>query len=308
MKKYLILVLLGSLLFSACDSGKKAAIKEQPSQNANALVKVEKPVYTKDSFPKLDGSTATIPLSQAIAESVIGISKEEAQKFIKHNTTHNAYVNLFNKSADMILVTEPSEEELNMAKQAKVDLDIIPVVREGFVFLVNRENPVDSLTANQVKEIYKGNIKTWKEVGGADKDILAYQREPNSGSQTLMEQVVMKGTKMADAPKTIVTSMEGLIDSVAKYDNSHRALGYSVFYYAKTMYNKDSIKLLKIDGIEPTNESISQGKYPFSTGYYAIVRKDEPKDSAAIKLIAWLTSPEGQRLAEDAGYVSIKER
>lgn len=311
MKKYvLISLLMITILLSACNSEKNSSAKPQPSvkptteTNAN----IEKPKFTKETFPKIDGSTATIPLSQAIASSILGMTKEEAAKFIKHNTTHNAYINLFDKKADIIFVTEPSMEELNMAKAAKVELEIVPVVKEGFVFLVNTKNPINSLTTRQIQDIYQGNIKNWKKVGGEAKDIIAYQREANSGSQTLMEQIVMKELKLADSPKTIITGMEGLIESIAKYDNSDKALGYSVFYYAKTMYNKDTIKLIAIDGIAPDNFTISSGKYPFTTGYYAVLRKDEPKDSPARKLLSWLIETEGQRLAEEAGYVPLEMR
>lgn len=311
MKRYvLILILISTLLLSACYAGKNSSInvKTPPAADVKVEDKVERPHFTKETFPNVDGSTATIPLSQAIASNLLSLTNDEASKFIKHNTTHNAYVNLFDKKADIIFVTEPSKEELNMAKDAKVELEIVPVVKEGFVFLVNTSNPINSLNTKQIQDIYSGKIKNWKEVGGEAKDIIAYQREKNSGSQTLMEQLVMKENKLADSPKTIVTGMEGLIESIAKYDNSDKALGYSVFYYAKTMYNKDTIKLLAIDGVVPDNNNISSGKYPFTTSYYAVLRKSEPKDSNARKLLEWLTGADGQKLAEAAGYVPLKAR
>jgi phosphate transport system substrate-binding protein len=311
MKRYLLIPLLMiTLLLSACNTEKNSSANPQtPSPpNIEAKVNVEKPKFTLETFPKVDGSTATIPLSQAIASSILGMTKEESVKFIKHNTTHNAYTNLFDKKADIIFVTEPSKEELNMAKDAKIELEVIPVVKEGFVFLVNTKNPINSLTTKQIQDIYQGYIKSFKEVGGEAKDIIAYQREANSGSQTLMEQTVMKGIKLADSPKTIINGMEGLIESIAKYDNSDKALGYSVFYYAKTMYNRDTIKLIAIDGIVPDNNTISSGKYPFTTSYYAVIRKSEPKDSNARKLLAWLIGADGQKLAEDAGYVPLEVR
>lgn len=311
MKKYFIIpFLLILVLLSACNTKKNTSANPQTSTlpNAETKVNIEKPKFTRESFPKVDGSTATIPLSQAIARSVLDISSEESAKFIKHNTTHDAYLNLIHKKADIIFVTEASKEELNMAKDAKVELEIVPVVKEGFVFLVNTKNPINSLTTKQIQDIYQGNIKNWKEVGGEDKNIVAYQREPNSGSQTLMEQTVMKGLKLKDSPKTIITGMEGLIESIAKYDNSDKAIGYSVFYYAKTMYNKDTIKLLAVDGVAPDNNTISSGKYPFTTGYYAVMRKSEPKNSNARKLLAWLISADGQKLAEESGYVPLKMR
>lgn len=280
-----------------------------PSPQASQENVVKKPEFTKETFPKVDGSTATIPLSQAIASDILGLSKEDSAKFIKHNTTHTAYENLIKGTADIIFVTPPSQEELKLAKDAGIDLEIIPVVKEGFVFLVNINNPVNSLTTKQLQGIYQGNIKNWKEVGGQDKEIIAYQRQENSGSQTLMEQTLMKGLKLLDPPKTtVIEEMAGLIDKIANYDNSEKAIGYSVYYYAKTMYNKDTIKFIAVDGVKPDNLSISSSKYPFTSAYYAVIRKSEAADSSSRKLLAWLLGNDGQKLAEAAGYVPLNMR
>jgi phosphate transport system substrate-binding protein len=268
----------------------------------------KKPDFTKGTYPKVDGSTATIPLSEAIAADIIGLSKDEVKKFTKHNTTHNAYINLIDGKADIIFVTEPSRDELKYAKSKNVELEVVPVVREGFVFLVNTENPIKSLTTKQIVAIYQGKIKNWKEVGGKNKDILAYQREANSGSQTLMEKSVMKGLPMLDAPKNVVQGMEGLIENIAKYDNSERAIGYSVFYYAKTMYNKNTIKFIAVDNIIPDSRTISTGNYPFTSAYYAVIKKSEPNNSPGQELLNWILSKDGQKLCEKAGYIPLKVR
>lgn len=290
MKKYLLIALLSIImLLTGCKSSQ-----------------IEKPKFTHETYPRVDGSTATIPLSEAIASSILGITKDEAKTFIKHNTTHVAYLNLISGAADMIFVTEPSKEELKMAKDSKIELEVFPIVKEGFVFLVNTKNPINSLTTKQLQDIYQGKIKNWREVGGENREILAYQREANSGSQTLMEQTVMKGLPMAESPKTVVSEMAGLIEKIAKYDNSERALGFSVFYYAKTMYNKDTIKFIAVDGIYPNIKSISDGKYPFSSSYYAVIRKSDPNDATSRKLVKWLLGKDGQNLARESGYIPLE--
>jgi phosphate transport system substrate-binding protein len=121
-----------------------------------------------------------------------------------------------------------------------------------------------------------------------------------------MEQIVMKDSIIITPPATmIVTGMGELIESVAKYDNSKKALGYSVYYYAKSMYNRDTIKLIGVDGVFPDNKSISSGKYPFTSAYYAVIRKSEKPNSPQRKLITWILSREGQKIAETAGYVPM---
>ena len=180
--------------------------------------------------------------------------------------------------------------------------------KDGFVFIVNKDNPVSSLTIEQLQKIYTGEITNWSQVGGNNEEIIAYQREQNSGSQNLMEKMVMKGTKMKTAPSGLaIASMEGLIDSVAKeYDNSKASIGYSIYLYAKEQYVKDNIKFLSINNVYPTDDTIANGTYPLSKIVYAIYRKDEPENSNTRKLVKWLLTQEGQETVTAGGYTCIE--
>jgi phosphate transport system substrate-binding protein len=142
---------------------------------------------------------------------------------------------------------------------------------------------------------------------GEDREIIAYQREINSGSQTGMLSLVMKDAKIADAPKEKrIEGMAGLVEVISGYDNSASAIGYSYYYYVNSMYVREGIKLIKIDQIEPNPATIQSKQYPYTTAYYVIVRKDEPQDSAARKLLNWALSDDGQKSAKEAGYVPVK--
>lgn len=264
-------------------------------------------LFTKETFPRVDGSTATIPLSEGFAVELLSMTPEQGKAFIKHNKTHSAYENLIQGKADIIFVTEPSKDELELAKQANVELEVIPIVKEAFVFLINKQNPVESISVQQLQDIYQGNVTSWKELGGPDKEIIAYQRPENSGSQTIMLSTVMKDLKIMDAPKELKPSeMSGLIEVIAAYDNSDKAIGYSVYYYANSMYNKETIKFVKVNGVEPNNETIKSDQYPYTSAYYAVIKKTEAADSSARRLLAWILSDEGQKIAEQCGYVPIR--
>ena len=278
-----------------------------PETPESSATEAEPLHFTKDEYPKVDGATAMYPMSVEIAKAVIGMSDEEAEDFIVHNTTAQAYYNLIDGTCDLIFVSEPSDDILKRAEEAGVHFEMVGIGRDGFVFVINRENPVDSLTLDEIRGIYTGKIKNWSEVGGEDREIIAYQREANSGSQNLMEKMVMKGEEMAEAPaEFVIESMSGLIDSVASFENSRSALGYSIYLYAKDQYVKDSIKFLSIDGVYPTDESIADGTYPLSKIVYAIFRDSEPENSNVRKLVEWLRTPEGQKPVEAGGYVGMK--
>lgn len=271
----------------------------------------EKLTMTEEEFPKVDGATAMLPMVGEITKSVLRYTDEQAKKYLDENTqgkSAKVYASLINKEKDLIFVSEPSDDILRQAKEANVEFDMTGIGKDGFVFIVNKDNPVDSLTIEQIQKIYTGEITNWSQVGGNNEEIVAYQREQNSGSQNLMEKMVMKGTKMKDAPAGLmIASMEGLIDSVAKgYDNSKAAIGYSIYLYAKEQYVKDNIKFLSIDGVYPSDETIANGTYPLSKIVYAVTRKDVPQDSSVRTLTKWLLTDEGQKIVVAGGYSKLK--
>ncbi len=263
--------------------------------------------FTSDNYPRVDGSTATIPLSEAFMAATTGQSREAVADQVVSSKTHGAYVNLIEKKADLILVTEPSEEELTLAREAGVEFEIIPVVNEAFVFLVNGNNPVEGLSAEEIRQIYEGKITNWSQVGGNDQPIIAYQRPENSGSQTGMISLVMEGRALMTPPQQqIMAEMGGLVDAVADYTNAEGAIGYSYYYFVTDMYKSMNIKLLTVDGVSPDKEQIMEKRYPFNSAYYIVMRKDEPIDSPVRKLADFMLSEVGQKVAEEAGYVPIK--
>lgn len=264
-------------------------------------------MFSLQTYPRVDGSTATIPLSEAVAAALMGISVEEARPYIQHNKTHEAYLNLIGGRKDIIFVTSPSAQELQLAALAGVVLEVIPVVSEGFVFLVSSDNKVKGLALQQIRGIYTGHITNWSQVGGANVPIIAYQRPTNSGSQTGFLELVMKGLQPVSPPTERVLAMMGeLIDAVAEYKNAPDALGYSYYYFVTDMWGNDKVKLLEIDGIYPDKATISSGTYPLRTAYYAVFRADEPKDSPVRRMLEWILSDQGQNVVEKAGYVKIR--
>ena len=268
------------------------------------------PIYTKDTLPRIDASLATQPLVSAAVKNFTG--EDIKDEDLNYSNTHPGYVKLIDGEKDIIVVTEPSEEELAYAKEKGVELEVIPVVKEGFVFYVNGKNKVNSLTLEQIQKIYSGEITNWKEVGGDDEKIIPYQRPVNSGSQTGILSLVMKGKKLMNPVNNVIETMEGIIKAVANYKDGKGSIGYSYYYYATSMYDltdtnkENSIKLMGVDGVIPSYETIKDDSYPIRTNYYIVLRKDEPEDSIARKFANDLLSTRGQNVCKEAGYVPVK--
>ncbi len=285
---------------------------EVPSSNPsgdnviNSGDETEAPIFTLENYPKVDASLAIHPLVDSIASNFIGIPEEDLTFEYTKTRTSNVYQNLVDGKADVVFVAEPSEEDLAYAKSKGVELEIIPATSSAFVFIVNSKNPVDNLTLDEIVKIYKGDITNWKEVGGDDEEIIPYQRPNGSGSQTAMIQLVMKDQDLMTAPKIqIEQEMGGLIDAVAEYDNSKAAIGYSYFYFVNTMYKRDTIKMIGINGVKPTLETIKDGSYPIYTNGYIVIRKDEEEDSSARKWVNEVLGERGSKIIEEAGYVPL---
>lgn len=269
------------------------------------------PLYTLDNYPKVDASLATQPLTNAFIKNFVGEDVDVNK--LDYTNTHPGYVRLINDEVDLIVVTEPSKEELELAKQKGVELEVIPVVKEGFVFYVNSNNKVESLTKDQIQGIYSGEITNWKEVGGEDMEIKPFQRPTNSGSQTGMLSLVMKDKKLMDPLKeNLVDTMAQIINFVSSYENGKNSIGYSYYYYATTMYEgidkkiASNIKLIGIDGVKPNAKTIQNGSYPYTTAYYIVINKADDENSPSRKLANLMLSKRGQQVAKNAGYVPVK--
>jgi phosphate transport system substrate-binding protein len=266
----------------------------------------EASLQLSEPLPVMDGATALYPLYSAIAQATYPKKTYDPyDSEVMVNTTPEAYENLINGKVDLIFVNEPSKNQLQRAKAKGVELQLTPIGKEAFVFFVNQKNEVDGLTLQEIKDIYSGKITNWKEVGGKNEPIRAYQRPEDSGSQTAL-QSLMGDTPIMDPPRENVASGMGeIINEVAQYRNFENAIGYTFRYYSQEMVGNKEIKLLSVDGVPPTKETIRSGEYPITGEFYIVTAgTDNPNVQ---KLIDWVLSPQGQKLIEKVGYVPIQE-
>lgn len=259
------------------------------------------------NYPRVDGSTANMPMMARIYSEVCGVPLSEAESAVYSSEgTGAVWRNMMYEGADLLLVYEAPETVKAEMEEQGLELDIQPIGRDGLVFLVNSKNKVDSLTREQLVDIYTGKTTDWSEVGGDAGPIAPYQRNEESGSQTLFRKLLMQDTEPMVPAKELVPGMMGaLIDAVAAFDGSGGAIGYSVYYYASLMYENPDLKLLAVDGVAPSGESIGDGSYPLCNEFYVVIRADEPEGSPARLLRDWLLTDAGAKIMEESGYVVI---
>ena len=256
----------------------------------------------------MNGSTSTVPLAEAIASVLLGESREDVADLVNFSRTTQSYRSLMYGESDILIAAEPADAIWDEKKAMALEWEMEPFAVDGLVFITNENNPVDSLTTEQIQKIYTGEITNWKEVGGDDLEIVPFQRNEEAGSQTAMKNLVMKDLKMMDPPTDYVAgSMGGLIEGVAAYDGSAAAIGYTVYYYANDMKMADGLKILKVNGVEPNADTIRSGEYPFLNNYYVVISTALAEDHPARIMYNWILGSEGQRLVAHEGYVSVTD-
>ena len=180
------------------------------------------------------------------------------------------------------------------------------VALDGIAIIVNPQNPVKDLSLEQIAKIYTGEITNWKDVGGKDQEIVAFQRGEDSGSQTLFKKLLIQGGELMTPPSELAPAAMGeLVDSIADYNNSANAIGFSVYYYIDQMYSKPGLRLLAVDGVTPSNDTLADGSYPLCNDFYAVIHPDAAADSPERRLYDWLDTDAGQDCIKKSGYVAV---
>ena len=306
---------LGAAVLTACTPGAADSPVNSPAASVPDPDTTPEPFLSVEEFPRLDGSTACIPLMAQMKADITGMDLLEAQTSITVSTTAYAWENfgLWSRSdgedygAQLLIVYEAPEYVKEELAEADAKLEQKAIGRDALVFIVNEDNPVQSLTRQQLKDIYAGTITNWKDVGGKDQEIIAFQRRADSGSQTLFQKLLIQSGPLMEAPTELApTAMGELVDSIAEYNNSANAIGFSVYYYIDQMYSKPGLRLLAVDGVTPSNETIADQSYPLCNEFYAAILQDSAADSPERRIYEWLSTDAGRSCIERSGYVAVQ--
>lgn len=277
-----------------------------PFEEKSDIPKLESSLQFTDNLPVLDGAAALVPVYAAVIENVYpegcvtyegGVFSDDnyyGENFaedsaMQYKNTVRGYQAIVDGTTDILFCAGPSEEQKQYAMDKGVELVYVPIGLEAFVFFVNENNPVDSLTAEQIRKIYTCEYTNWSEVGGADRIINPVTRLEGSGSQTAFE-AFMKNEKIGRKSLLAITGA---------------SIGFSFRYYMDGIVENSDVKMLSLNGVYPSAENIRNRSYPIVVPFYAIYRADNENENIEV-LLEWLLSEEGQKLVEKTGYVRIQ--
>jgi phosphate transport system substrate-binding protein len=241
------------------------------------------------------GSTTVLPIAQKVAEafmkenpsisiSISGGGSGNGIKAIIDGTTDVADSSRFIK-----------DKEIAQAVKNKIYPVPFAVAYDCIVPIVHPSNPVTNLTLEQLKGIYKGNIKNWKEVGGPDLELVVVSRDTSSGTYEVWEEKVMNKERVS--PGALLQASNGAVaQAVAKNKNSIGYIGLG--------YVNNTVKALSANGITGSAETTLNGTFPISRPLYMFTNQWPSADVA--KFINYAIHPEkGQKLVSDIGFVPL---
>ena len=181
-----------------------------------------------------------------------------------------------------------------MAQFRAMELDDHIIGTYCVAVVANAANPVANLTRDQIRDIFTGTIQNWKDVGGPDAPIHLFIRDPISGTYIGFKELAMDKKPYA-SEQNLFTNYEGIVTAVAKDPNG---IGYAGF----NLTHQPGVKAVSIEGVEPTADTVNQGKYPYARALHLYTSKGKEKP-AALDFIRFVLSPQGQEVMTRMGYV-----
>ncbi len=246
---------------------------------------------------RVSGSTTVLPLAQAGAET-FNAGQSDYEALVSGGGTGVGINDIAagNSQIGMASREVTSEEKSKFGDKFGENL----VGFDGIVIAVSKpiyDAGVTSLGKDQLKKIYSGEITNWKDLNGPDEPILVVAREAGSGTRDTFNEEIM-GSKAAETPgvNTVTNSNAEVRTAIT---GSDKAIGYLGFSYAED----GSVGVITLDGIKPTKETIKKGSYELNRKLYFYTFGDVMPGAKAF--IDFMTGSEGQKIAEENGFVAL---
>lgn len=247
---------------------------------------------------KIDGSTTVGPIVKAFAEAFMKQNKS-VNISVSESGSGNGAKSLGNKACDIAMLSRPLKEtEFKAAAEKGIQPMAAVVAYDAIVMIVHPSNPVKNLTLEQIAKIYAGEIKNWKDVGGADSEIVAVTRDSNSGTFESFNHLVMGKAKIA-ASAEVVGSNGAARQRVQTTKGAVAFVGIG--------YLDKSVKGLNVEGVEPAPETVVSGEYKISRPLFIFTDGAPAMGSELFRFVNFYLTKDGQKIVEETGFVPVTQ-
>ncbi|OQY04491.1 MAG: hypothetical protein B6I25_06835 [Planctomycetales bacterium 4572_13] len=244
---------------------------------------------------QIDGSTTVGPIGDAFAEAF----KDKVSITVSKTGSGDGAAALVEGRCDIAMMSRFMKDK---EYKAAVNKDIYPVAHaiamDGVCPIVHPSNPVKGLTSDQIRAIYKGEITNWKDLGGADRPIVMISRDTSSGTYETFHKLVMKKEKMTDSVEYVNSNPQ----AHARVKSTVGAIGYVGLGFLDR-----NVKALTIDGIKPSQSTISKGTFPVSRPLFLFTNGYPKLGSVVHAFCTFHLTEEGQEIIEDKGFVPVTD-
>lgn len=188
---------------------------------------------------------------------------------------------------------DASTNEVELARDRGVEFNDYTIGAYDVAVIVNGGSPLGNLTREQVRDLFTGAVKNWKDVGGPDAPVHLYIRHPISGTYLGFRELAMENKPYALRPRTF-TNYTQLVEAVAQDVNG---IGYSTINLA----SKTGVKPVSVGGVAPTVESVNKGQYPYARAlrFYTDKANESPTTRDFVQFVQ---STRGQAILDQLGY------
>ncbi len=259
-----------------------------------------KPIITTN-LPKIDSSIALYPFSSTIIQNTY--DKNSYNNELSYVSTFETFYNLAQGSVDAIIVTMPNSYHELILNSSSGDIKMIPVAKEALVFYTNSSNSVNSLSIEEIEDIYNGKIPNWSTLGGKDRNIMTFQLKKDVGGSEACFATIVRDNTIDEINHFISYDMRNIINCVSWNDYS---IGYAFNSFFDKLYKKINLKPLAINGYLPNEENIVTGQYPLLFDVYYMYDANNTNENVIV-LRDWLLSNEGQKTIKEFGLMPINK-
>ena len=274
MKKLTALLAASALMLSLAACGDFAP---DPTDAPTAALDYS---YTESTFPDVAGSAAYTPLMEAVTAIMLGTTRENAAEHLNLGATDAAWDALGSGEAGVVVAPEGSSMPSG--------IDTAPISRDALVFFVGADSPVSDLSSDELRSIFTGREDSWQSYGG-DGSIRILTRPEGSGSIAALERLIGCDSELVTGESLPLTGSD--------------VIGFGLWSECELSGLADGYKLLSVDGVEPSADSIRSGEYALSLDVLAGVSSDAAEDSAERTLWLWLQGSVGQAFISSQGYL-----
>jgi phosphate transport system substrate-binding protein len=246
----------------------------------------------------IDGSTTVGPIAKAFAEYYMKVNKI-VRVSVSESGSGNGAKSLINGACDIADMSRFMKEG---EFKAAVEKGVMPVAHvvalDGIAMVVHPSNPVKGLKVEQVRDIYKGKITNWNEVGGPNKKIVIISRDTNSGTYETFEKLVMNKEKMASSVEYVGSNGQAR----SRVQSTPAAIGYVGLGFVDR-----TVKALTVNDVEVSKSTIVSGRYPIARPLFMFTNGYPKLGSHVYSFINLYQTKKGQEIIDAIGFIPLTQ-